>query len=191
MTCRVIMSWAEVGNTVPYPPFKNENRDNRGFSDLRGKPVEAAAIAECQDSDELKHWLISLARIGSPLFSLGCDIGARQYRRSSLHRFGTGGYVQLLATNYASRNVEDYKSLSERLATKARLTAKLEKWEVAFLLQLVQLNLDGYADEVVSLNVEFNARAASPASAVASRERLILVLRQACVTDPIFGLLPH
>lgn len=187
MSCRFTFSWADVGNTVPYPPCRSGKRNNRGFSDLRGRPNDAAVIAECRDSEELKHWLIALAEIGSPIFSLGCDIGTYRRRKAVQHQYATGGYVQLLATDYASRDDADYRSLAERLAAAVELAAELEDWEASFLLQTVQLNLDGYRDEVTSLSVEFNAWAASAAAAKASRERLVRALRLACSSDTIFG----
>lgn len=190
MPCSFTFSWADIGNTVPYPPFRGGKRNNRGFSDLRGRPKDAATIAECCDSEELKHWLSALAEAGSPIFSLGCDIGSYRRRKTVRHQYATGGYVQLLAADYASRDVADYKALAERLATPVRLAAEPEDWEAAFLLQTVQLNLDDYGDEVISLCVEFNAWADSAAAAKASRERLVLTLRQACCCDAVFGNAP-
>jgi hypothetical protein len=138
----------------------------------------------------LKNWLIALAAAGSPIFSLGCDIGTYRTRKAVPRPYATGGYIQLIAADYASRDVADYKSFAERLAIPVRLLAEPEEWEASFLLQTVQLNLDGYGEEAISLSVEFNAWASSAPAARASRERLVGTLRQACCSDTIFGTVP-
>lgn len=95
--------------------------------------------------------------------------------------------MQLIAADYRSHSVDDYKGLAERLSAPVREAADPEDWETQFMLQTVHLNLDGYGKEVESLCVEFNAWARSAVEAAASRERIIRLLRKACASDLVFG----
>ena len=183
MPVRFEFGWVEVGNTVPYPPSQERirrglKRTNMGFVDLRGRPDSAAGVAEAARSPELAAWLVDLAQPGSALFSLGCDIGTHVERPAGKKpRHATGGYVQLLAADYARWAEAEYKAVAETWAARVESAAGDDEWDLAFLLQVVQFNLDGVNDEILSLSVDFNAWAANPAAAGRSRERLIKTIR--------------
>ncbi len=146
--------------------------------DLRGKPDLAASVAEAAGSHELSAWLIELATPGSRFFSLGCDLGKYRKRGEAEGRpHATGGYVQLLVDNYREWESNDYKTVAEAVASRIETVAGEHHWDVSFLLQTVQFNLDGFNDELVSLSVEFNAWAADPVVAEQSRERLVRTIR--------------
>ncbi len=184
MPCQFKFGWTEMGNTVPYPParrrFRHGRSNNHGFVDLRGKPEAVALIAETADSPELANWLTELASNGSPLWSLGCDVGRHVEPHGPVsRRHMTGGYVQLIAADYAHAVVEDYKRLAEVMAPIVERNVSNDIWELDFLLQTVQLNLDSFDDRTVSLSIEFNAIAETREAARASRERLIATLRTA------------
>src|SRR4051812_36559500 len=133
MPCDFFFGWSNKGNTVTYPPLRDRKRNNRGFCDGRGLPNEAAKIAECSDSDELKYWLISLARPESPIFSLGCDIGKYHSRKHVPHPYATGGYIQLLAADYTACDIDQYKSLAKRMYIVVNDCIEPSDWEVSFL----------------------------------------------------------
>jgi len=193
MPCRISFGWAREGNTVPYPSFEKRDghsrrRHNRGFSDLRGRPEIAAAVAEVADSPEFAAWLVELAGRESPLFSLGCDLGTfRRSKRGVVNRYASGGYIQLVGTNYRSLSEDYYKRLAESLGAHVEQSADDEQWDAGFLLQIVQLNLDGFNDETISLSVHFNAWGADPTAAKTSCELLIRTLRLGIATDVAFG----
>ena len=183
MPCRLGYGWARCGNTVPYPPSHGRvghgrKRNNRGFLDLRGKPEAAANVAEAAESPELGAWLVELATAGSKLFSLGCDLGNYRKRKvnAGLPR-ATGGYVQVLAADYAHWTSNEYKAVAENVAPRIESAAGEDDWTVNFVLQTVQFNLDGFHDEAMSLTVEFNAWGTDKQLARDSRERLIRTLR--------------
>ena len=190
MAIRLTFDWARRGNTVPYPPAEGRvghgtMRRNRGFADLRGRPEEAATVAEATESPELRAWLVDLAKPGSSMFSLGCDIGRRRKKAANdglLH--ATGGYVQLLAVDYAYWEADEYKAVATPWAARVEAMVGSDHWELCFLLQLVQFNLDSMNIELTSLTVEFNARAATAAAATESRERLVRALRSEYVHSP-------
>ncbi|MGD0433447.1 MAG: hypothetical protein ABSA58_20380 [Acetobacteraceae bacterium] len=171
---------AGTGNTVPYPPLHDEIRNNRGFVDLRGKPETAKTIAEGLEAPELQLLLVDLATQGSPLFSLGCDIGAhRETRGAKGRREVAGGYVQVIGSDYAKLNSKDYLSHSKAIAADMRRQIGRDDWKITFALVPVQLNLDDFNEIVPSVEIWFWARSASPNDAVLSRQRLLNVLRKA------------
>src|SRR5712671_3738486 len=88
--------------TVPYAPIADDIRHNRGFVDLRGLPGEAKEIAEGSDSSALSNLLVGLAAVGSPIFTLGCDLGAhREPTHIPLRRREVaGGYIQIASVHY-------------------------------------------------------------------------------------------
>lgn len=190
MPCHVAFGWASRGNTVPYPPSEGRvghgrKRHNRGFVDLRGKPDDAAAVAEAADSPELRAWLVDLAKPGSALFSVGCDIGKYRKRRATdncLH--ASGGYIQLLAADYAFWGPDEYKALAEPWAARVEALAGNDRWDLSFLLQTVRFNLDQVFNELVSLSVEFNTWASNAIAAKEARERLVRAVRLKCAQEP-------
>ena len=87
--------------TVPYPPETDEIRHNRGFIDLRKEPERASEIAETAGS-ALRSLLIRLGKKGSPIFTIGCDLGAHQERTNipARRREVAGGYIQFASIHY-------------------------------------------------------------------------------------------
>jgi hypothetical protein len=82
--------------TVPYAPIADDIRQNRGFVvDLREHPEKARDIAEGNQSSALRHLLVRVAAAGSPIFTLGCDMGAHvESTRVPLRRREVaGGYT--------------------------------------------------------------------------------------------------
>jgi hypothetical protein len=175
---------ARTGNTVPYPPLRDEIRNNRGFVDLRGKQETARTIAEGLEAPELQLLLVDLATQGSQQFSLGCDIGAhRETRGAKGRREFAGGYVQVIASDYAKLSSKDYLAHSKAIAAAVRRQIGGDDWKITFALVPVQLNLDGFNDIVPSVEIWFWARSASPDDAVLSRQRLLNVLRNALIFE--------
>jgi hypothetical protein len=99
------------------PSLFDDIRRNHGFVDVRGNPGLAAAIIEGDASPALRSLLVSLAATGSPLLTLGCDLG--EHERPDTHqsvRYATGGYIQWLFNPPEFHNPEQYESLAEALA---------------------------------------------------------------------------
>jgi len=174
------------GITVPYPPLHDEIRNNRGFTDLRGRPDEARKIAEGLTSSALQNLLVGLARPGSSLFTLGCDLGAHREKRGPKRlREVAGGYVQVICVNYANVGPEEYRVFAEAVGTAIGHAVGADHWKVKFVLTAVRFNLDGYADVVPSVWTWFWASGATPAAALASRGRLIGALAGALIQNAI------
>lgn len=73
---------ARVGITVPYGAKFDRVRQNHGYLELRGRPDLAAAVPEALEPEALKELLVSLAAPTSPIFSVGCDLGAHREPKS-------------------------------------------------------------------------------------------------------------
>jgi hypothetical protein len=95
MTLKFSFEVDPVGMTVPYPPVTDEIRSNRGFVDLRKNPEGASKIAEGVESPALRNLLVQVAKKGSPIFTIGCDLGAHKERANiSARRCEVaGGYI--------------------------------------------------------------------------------------------------
>ena len=96
MTFKFSFEVDPVGITVPYPPVTDEIRSNRGFVDLRKEPERASEIAGAAESPALCNLLVRVAKKGSPIFTIGCDLGAHQERTNvpARRRKVAGGYIQ-------------------------------------------------------------------------------------------------
>lgn len=172
---------ATIGMVVPYPPLMNEARTNRGFTDLRGRPDLAAQVAEGSASDALRMLLIDLAQPQSPIFSLGCDLGAHRDNEATFAPCFAGGYIQILGALYAQNWHDQYLALAEALENTMPPDDEAHEWELHFSLENVCMKVDGADpdDFVPTLKTHFFARADDPDAALASREALLLSLGRA------------
>jgi len=63
-------------------PYMAEDRGggnaNHGFMNLKGKPEQAASIAEVQDNEHLKRAIITINEINTPFFTVGCEKSLNQ-----------------------------------------------------------------------------------------------------------------
>jgi hypothetical protein len=104
----------QEGMTVPYPPLFDNIRKNHGFVDIRGRPDFASEIAEGAGSSAMQALLIALAQPGSKLFTIGCDIGAK--RVDGDIPYTAGGYIQIMNSEYARREPDDYARFAQAVA---------------------------------------------------------------------------
>lgn len=168
------------GITVPYPPLFDEIRNNYGFLDLRGRPDLVSSVPEVLQSQALRSLLIQLSEPASPIFSLGCDLGAHTDSDSEeCTRHVAGGYVQLVSSTYADRSSDDYYALATAIGRTMEQKSQQQNWKLDFLLTIVALNLDDFYDLTPSLRIWFCAAANTPRAAVHSREVLISELEVA------------
>jgi hypothetical protein len=102
MTFKFSFNADTAGMTVPYAPRTDEIRRNRGFVDLRGQPDKANEVAEGAESPALRNLLVRVAKAGSPIFTIGCDLGAHQESTSvpARRREVAGGYIQFASVDY-------------------------------------------------------------------------------------------
>lgn len=176
---------APIGITVPYGPETTQARQNHGFTDLRGNPQAAAAVAEALASPALTRLLTDLAQPGARFFTVACDLGAGQQQAGPGKILEmAGGYVQLMAAAYATTPQAHYEQLAEHLAKSLRHAAGADVWDAKFALKNVTFNLDGFGQTVKSLDVWFSVYTLTADAALASRERLITCLRAALSALP-------
>ncbi|GLR68910.1 hypothetical protein GCM10010909_35920 [Acidocella aquatica] len=165
---------APVGITIPYGPERDERRCNHGFTDTRGRPELAAAIAEGIGSTEMRALLTALAAPDAAVFSVACDLGAYREAMAPAERCEVaGGYLQLMMARYAQADAAAYIRLAEHITAGLRRGVGTQVWDVTFLLKTVQFNLDGFGGNVPSLDIWFRAFAPKPRAALAARERLL------------------
>jgi hypothetical protein len=170
----------QEGITVPYPPLFDGIRRNHGFVDLRGRAHLVAKIPETAQSEALKRLLTKLAEPGSPLLTLGCDLGTHeeQLKEGETASPIAGGYIQFMDTCYADRSSDDYVRFARYIAEALESEAEGHNWIVRFTPTFVMFNLDNYSNLTPSLWVWFYAAGHSPEDALASREALIDSLGQ-------------
>jgi len=178
--CEFQFGWCQ-GNTIPYPPRKRRRiqSNNYGFIDLRGKPNAVESIPEVKDSPELANLLCLLASNESSLWSLGCDIGKH------IDPDGwnvTGGYVQVIFKDYASKNYEDYEKLGKSMVSMIERESVSYFWKVEFFVSDVQLNLDEFNSETCSLHIWFYGKERTDQLARSSREKLIAIIANLLTT---------
>jgi hypothetical protein len=162
------------GITVPYPAAEFAGRVNHGFSDTRGRPDLAATIAEGTASRALRNLLVALAQPGAKFFSVGCDLGAYEEKPAPgkiLQVFG--GYLQIMAADYANTEAACYQAAAERIGAGAREEVEKDAWDIKFALKDVRFELDGFGKITPSLDIWFYAYGLTKAAASASRERLL------------------
>ncbi|MFZ2030351.1 MAG: hypothetical protein WAU68_08600 [Vitreimonas sp.] len=179
------------GLTVPYPPFFSDNRTNRGFSDLRGRPDVAAGISECADAPALRQILVTLAQSDSPLFTLGCDLGSHTEDLDGDTQFVAGGYVHIIDTTYWRRDPEDYRRLAEAVESGMHEGVGEDTWQIYPSLTCARMRLDSHAFdiEVPLLDFAFFSVAQSSEDALRSRERLLESALRAIEGDAVRELI--
>jgi hypothetical protein len=166
-----------TGNTVPYPPLVDEIRNNRGFTDLRGKPELVSRIAEAQESAALAGILKAIAHPSSPFLSLGCDLGQSREKNKSRGKAlcFAGGYLQIADIRLGAfeyEELEKLETLAKACDVDLHACVGKDDWEIEFNLSIVAYKFDDYI-ESQSLWIWFNAAANNFTAAIASRERLI------------------
>lgn len=178
---RTNLEMDKEGITVPYPPLFDDVRKNYGFVDVRGRPDLASRIIEGTDSSAMKALLIALAQPRSKLFTLGCDIGAKQLKGSTFYT--AGGYIQIMNSEYARQAPEDYARFAQAVAEALKAQAEGYDWEVQFVLKPVRFELDNLTEMTGSLWIWFHAFSETEQKAVVAREILIQELGRACLND--------
>jgi hypothetical protein len=171
----------QEGMTVPYPPLFDNIRKNHGFVDVRGRPDFASEIAEGAGSSAMQALLIALAQPGSKLFTIGCDIGAK--RVDGDIPYTAGGYIQIMNSEYARREPDDYARFAQAAADALKGEAEGHEWELQFVLKPVRFQLDNFAKMTGSLWIWFHAFGETELTAVESREVLIREMGQAFSDD--------
>lgn len=165
--------------TVPYAPITDDIRRNRGFTDLRGQPGRAKEIAEGNSSSALSDLLVRVAEVGSPIFTVGCDLGSHtepthvpQRRREV-----AGGYVQIASIQYHRTITEAYAAFANSMVDALRARCGKDNWNIDIVGKGVNFKFDGEPKGVQpSLWIWFFAAAPDPFAAIESRERLIAAL---------------
>ncbi|MGO8917681.1 MAG: hypothetical protein ACLQJR_17395 [Stellaceae bacterium] len=169
--------------TIPYPPLFDDIRQNHGFVDVRGRPDLAAQIAEGSQSSAMKSLLIRLAQPRSKLFTVGCDLAIKFQEDDREYPHTAGGYIQIMNSSYARRTPEDYARFAQAVAERLRANCADHYWQVRFLLKPVRFKLDTFTDMTGSLWIWFHAFADAEQKALASREALILELRNSLTNE--------
>lgn len=172
MALRTAYRETSAGIRIPYPA---QSGTNHGFVDLRGRPDLAATIAEAAGSTALHKLLVRLAVPGSPIWTLGCDLGVHDEKAAPApRRQVAGGYLHVVRADYQAASAQDCHVLARSLESGLADKVGRRNWELAFLLQDVELHLDGGDPRPCSsLSICFYASAPNPAAAVHSREALI------------------
>jgi hypothetical protein len=168
---------------VPYPAG-GRRRSNRGFVDMRGHPLKAAAIPEAAGSPALTFLLQSAAAPDAPLFSIGCATGHHR-EKELVSSYVSGGYVQLARHDYASAELEDYWKLAEQVQTACRTVSQGYRWRITFLAGRCNFRLGHDPEaEAPSLLVHFWALGKTAVLAEQSREALIAAIARALFPAP-------
>lgn len=162
--------------TVPYAPITDDIRRNRGFTDLRGQPGRAKEIAEGNGSSALSGLLVRVAQVGSPIFTLGCDLGSHteptHVPRS--RREVAGGHVQIASIQYHLTETEAYAAFANSMVEALRARSGKDHWKIDIVGKGVNFKFDGEPKGIQpSLWIWFFAAAHNPLAAIQSRERLI------------------
>jgi hypothetical protein len=181
---------ASTGITVPYPPFRDKTRNNRGFVDLRGNPTAAGSVAEVAGSARLGELLSLLAEPGARFFSVGCDLGTHEDHEGPDRAtpFFAGGYIHIIATEHGATAPSEYERLADSVADKVyedEGESKRRDWMLRFVFQMVDFKVDGPNEGLIpSLAIWFHARAATALDALSERELLIQSMTVALFAGP-------
>jgi hypothetical protein len=171
-----------IAITVPYAPTRDGIRDNQGFTDLRGHPDKANAIAEGNDSAALRNLLVRTAKAGSSIITLGCDLGIHSEPQDvhlARHEVA-GGYVQFAASNYSHAERESYLAFANRIVAGVKPRARGQHWEIELIGQMVNFQFVGQPNGIFpSIVIWFFATAKTPSAAIRSRGRLIAAIDKA------------
>jgi hypothetical protein len=176
MTFKFSFEVDSAGITVPYPPVTDEIRRNRGFVDLRKEPEKAGEIAEAANSAALRNLLVRVAKKGSPIFTIGCDLGARQERTNvaAYRREVAGGYIQFASIHYATAEPQSYSAFANALGNNVKARVGQDHWKLDCIGTWVDFKFEGEPQGLrPSLWVWFFAASNTPFMAIHSRERLI------------------
>ncbi|MBK1865794.1 hypothetical protein [Taklimakanibacter albus] len=172
------------GMTVPYAPIFDEIRRNYGFVDVRGRPDLAAKIPEGSKSSAMGKLLGNLSGLKSPLFTIGCDLGAKAPDHdATLHT--AGGYIQVMSTKYASCTPDDYTRFAFAIAKRLRAKSRDYNWKIQFVLTPVRFKLDNFNEMTGSLWVWFHALSDQAQHAMNSREALLTALDKALAEEEL------
>lgn len=161
---------------MPYPPVTDEIRRNRGFVDLRKEPERASEIAEAAESTALRNLLRRVARKGSPIFTIGCDLGAHQERTTvpARRREVAGGYIQFAGIDYVSAETASYSAFANSIRKNVKSRAGQDHWKLDCIGRWVDFKFEGEPQGIrPSLWVWFFAASNTALNALQSRERLI------------------
>jgi hypothetical protein len=175
-----------VGMTVPYAPAKDEIRCNRGFVDLRNEPERASEIAEAAESPALRNLLVRVAKKGSPIFTIGCDLGAHQERTNVplRRREVAGGYIQFASIHYDRLDPQSYSAFADAIGKNAKSRAGQDHWRLDCIGKWIDFKFEGEPEGLrPSLWIWFFAASNTPLNALQSRERLIAAI-DAAVASP-------
>jgi hypothetical protein len=171
-------------NTVPYPPVKDDIRDNRGFVDLRGRPDVAREIAEGHTSPALRDLLIRVADPRSPIFTVGCDLGIHTDPTSVplRRREVAGGYIQLVGTHYRLTPTDAYAALANAVVDAIRNLKSDDYWKIDFVGRGVRFKFEDAPEGIwPCLWIWFFGAAREVSAAIESRERLITAVSNTLV----------
>lgn len=168
---------AEGALVLPYPPDERDGRTNRGFVDLRGRPTDAAKIAEAQPSAAMQTMLVALAQPEARFFTIGCEVGAHQI---SANEFGAGGYLQIASSDFtlACRDKRYLVALSDALKNHLHDRCGDREWTIEFLLSVVEATAIGGPGQLWAPVIHFEASAATLDDACQSAEQLMFSLAE-------------
>jgi hypothetical protein len=170
--------------TVPYASISDDVRNNRGFTDLRGHPERVKEIAEGMSSAALSRLLMKVAKVTSPIFTLGCDLGihTEPTHVPRQRREAAGGYLQIASVQYQRAKTEAYAAFANSMVDNLRARCGNENWKIDFAGKWVNFKFAGEPNGVYpSLWIWFFAAANNPTAAIQSRERLIDVIGEILV----------
>jgi hypothetical protein len=173
---------ADQGITVPYGPKFKGKQKNSGFVDLRGRADLAAQIPEASGSSSLKALLVALAESASPVFTVGCDLGAGHDDEPGTTRQIAGGYIQVMTSAFSKTSPEDYLVIAEAVSGHVDAKSAGKHWELAHVYTPVDFRLGLDSGVIPSLQIWFHAKAETLVAAVESREILISTLHDALNT---------
>src|SRR5213080_3107520 len=168
--------------TVPYGPMRDEIRHNHGFIDVRGRPHKAAEIVEAGGSPALRDLLVRVATPGSPIFTLGCDLGSHREPTNvpARRREVAGGYIQFASIHYDRARPSSYAAFGNAIIAFLKKHVGQDYWKVDFVGKGVKFQLDNEPNGIFpSMWLWFFAAARDPFSAIESQERLIQAIDSA------------
>jgi hypothetical protein len=158
--------------TVPYAPITDDIRRNRGFIDLRGRPNEVDKIAEGNESAALRRLLVRVAAVGSPIFTIGCDLGAHREPTNVpvRRREVAGGYIQFASVQFEKTKSDSYAALANAIVAHVKARTGEDNWRIDFIGKWVNFQFEGEPNGIyASLWIWFFAAARDPTAALQSR----------------------
>ena len=180
------------GNTVPYGPVFDGIRRNSGFVDLRDRPDLADKISEGVFSPKLRELLKRLV-INKWYFSLGCDLGEHiEEEQPPASRKVSGGYIQIVAANYAEASTAHYDAFCEAFGRELKSYGEKRKWRITLEGTYVQFNLsDEPPVKAPSIWIWFFAAAKTYERSSQSREELLSAIQEALHAYRVRKCLPR